>query len=340
MGSYRTTLRNLTVIFGLLLSCELCYRTWLYFRNCDSGCHNIKFFVQLDASLRDAGYAFLAADPTLGYSLVDGTFLSDEPGRNGARITIQQGIRVNANSATTSEGGAILVVGGSFVFGDGEADNETWPAILERRLNRPVVNAGVLGYGPMQSVMRAEHLLNTRSYSLVILSLVAADISRERYVNFSGFYRPAIIREDGRLRYTTVEQSAKIVSEDCAHPWLSDLLFWSYIVKRLFPKLDYDDYCTNQIHPKAASSDEILGLAIGRFAGLPVNKIILIQYPRYLFEIDIDEARNMRHVAKRYGVQVIDMYDMLKRKTILEVLQDRNEVVADLIADKIAAMIP
>ena len=309
----------------------------MYFRNCDSGCHNIKFFSRLDAFKRDADYAFLAADPTLGYSLVDGTFLSDEPGRNGAMITIQQGIRVNANSATTSEGGAILVVGGSFVFGDSEADNDTWPAILERRLNRPVVNGGVLGYGPMQSVVRAEHLLNSRSYSLVILSLVAADISRERYVNFSEFYRPAVIREDGRLRYTTVEQSAKIASEEfvCAHTWLSDLFFWSYIVKRLFPKLDYGDYCTNLIHPKAASSDETLELAIGRFASLPVNKIILIQYPRYLFGIDTDEARNMGHVAWRYGVQVIDMYDMLKRKTILEVLQDRNEVVADLIADNI-----
>jgi hypothetical protein len=331
-----------TVIIGLLLFSELCYRTWLYFHNCDSGCHNIKFFAQLDAFNRDAGYAYLATDPTLGYSLVNGTFSSDEPGRNGARITIQQGIRVNANFATTSEGGAILVVGGSYVFGDGEADNETWPAILERRLNRPVVNGGVLGYGPMQSVMRAEHLLNTRSYSLVILSLVAADVSLEQYVNFSGFHRPAIIREDGRLRYTTMEQSAKIVSKEfvCTHPWLSDLLFWSHLVKRLFPKLDFDDYCTNLIHPKAATSDEILELAIGRFAGMPVNKVILIQYPRYLFEVDHDEARNMGHVAKRYGVQVIDMYDMLKRKTILEVLHDRNEVVADLIADKIAALIP
>ena len=118
-----------------------------------------------------------------GYSPADGTFVIREPGWNDATITIRQGVRVNTNFAPTSADGAILAVGDSFVFGDQVSDDETWPSILERRLNRRVVNGGVSGYGTAQAVLRAEQLLKTEPYSLVILSiLVDNDLERDRMV--------------------------------------------------------------------------------------------------------------------------------------------------------------
>jgi hypothetical protein len=241
----------------------------------------------------------------------------------------------------TAVGNEILVVGGSFVFGDNISDNETWPAILERRLNQRVVNGGVPGYGPNQSITRAERLLTSHAYSLVIFSFVGSDVSRDRFLNFSRFYKPAVIRENDRLYQTTVEQSNRIVSENflCAHAWVPELLFWSHIAKHLFLKFGYDGHCRAMVHPKAASSDEIIEFAIERFAALPVNKVLLIQYPRYSFEMNIDEARKIDKAAAQHGVQVIDMYNMLKHEPLLEILKGQNKLLADLIAERIAAMV-
>ena len=340
LSSYKTLLFGLVVVCGLFLASELCYRTWLYLRSCDTGCYNSKFLFQLDAFDGDTVYKFLAADPTLGYLPIDGTFVNGVRGI-GDKITIHDGIRVNPDVVLTSAGNEILVVGGSFAFGDNISDDETWPAILERRLNQRVVNGGVPGYGPNQSVTRAELLLRSHAYSLLIFSIVESDISQDRFLNFSRFYKPGVIRENGRLSQTTVEQSDRIVSENflCGHAWVPELLFWSHIAKRFFLKFGYDGHCRAVVHPKAASSDEIIEFAIKRFAALPVNKVILIQYPRNSFDMNIDEARKIAKAAAHHGVQVIDMYNMLKHQPLLEILKGQNKVVADLIAERIAAMV-
>jgi len=339
LGFHKTLLITLIALCGFFLSIELFYRTWLYFRNCDEVCYNTAFFTKLDALNRNPVYGFLAADPILGYSPVDGTFVVREPGWNGAEITIRQGVRINPNFVPTSPDGPILVVGGSFVFGDWVSDDETWPAILERRLNRRVVNGGVSGYGPVQAVLRADHLLKVQPYSLVILSiLIVGDLPRDRYVNFSRFYRPAVIREDGKPRHTTVEESGRIVSQTfaCAHPWIPELFFWSHVVKRFLLKLGYDGRCNSITHPKAATVDESLEYLIERFAALPVSKAILIQDPRYSFGFSIDEARKIRDAANHHGVRVIDIYDSLRSTPLIKILKNGNEVFADLIAREIA----
>jgi len=340
LGFSKTLLITLIVLCGFFLSIELSYRTWLYFRNCDEVCYNTAFFTKLDAFSPATNYEFLAADPTLGYAPVDGTFVIREPGWNSAKITIRRGVRVNPNFAPTSGGGPILVVGGSFVFGNQLSDDETWPAFLEQRLNRRVVNGGVSGYGPAQAVLRAEHLLKAQVYSLVILSiLVVGDLPRDQYVNFLRFYRPAVIREHGKLRHTTVEESRRIVSEDfvCAHPWIPGLFFWSHIAKRFFLKLGYDGRCREITHPKAAAADESLEYVIERVAALPVNKAILIQYPRYSFE-PTDEAGKIRDAANRHGIRFIDVYNTLKGIPLVEIIRNGNEVFANLIAPEIAPM--
>ncbi|HZM85929.1 MAG TPA: hypothetical protein VFF31_05155 [Blastocatellia bacterium] len=334
-----------TAICGLLLSVELVYRAWLYLHNCDPACYNIALFAKLDAFNRDTIYRFLARDPDVGYSLADGTLVVDEPGWNGARITIHQGVRVNPDFTPTSGRHPILAIGGSFVFGDKVSDDETWPAILERRLNRRVVNGGVSGYGPVQAVLHAEKLLKSQAYSLVILSIVVfVDLPRDRYVNFLRFHRPAVIRDDWRLRHTTFEESGKVISENfaCAHPWVPEMFSWSHMAKRFFLRFGYDGRCTNITHPRAATVDEIREFAIERMAALPVNnKVILVHIPRHVFGgFSIEEARKIADAAGRHGVRVIDVYNDLKNKPLLEILKSENEVLTDLIVRKIAAMAP
>ena len=56
--------------------------------------------------------------------------------------------------------------------GDQVADQQTWPADLERRVQRPVLNGGVFGYSLAQAVLRAEWLLARYPAELLVLSYI------------------------------------------------------------------------------------------------------------------------------------------------------------------------
>jgi hypothetical protein len=336
-----TVLVNLVVLCGLLLTMELAYRIWLYSRS-----NNIWFLTKLDASNRDI-YGFLADDPVTGYSPANKTVVIPE--WNGAQITIRDGVRVNPSFEPNSSSRAIVAVGDSFVFGEGVSDDESWPAILEQRLNQRVVNGGVSGYGPLQAVLRAEQLINKRTPSAVILSiLVDQDLPRDRFITDRNFYRPAVIRQEDRVvRHTSVAESREIASATlvCAHPWIPEMFFWSYVAKRYFSHLGYDGRgrCIQDRHPKAATIDEILNYVVERFAALPSNKAILLQYGRSSFEGQTDQAQEIRDAASRHGIQIIDTYEGLKGKPFQEIYisgrghhtKRGNEIVADLIAKEL-----
>jgi hypothetical protein len=67
---------------------------------------------------------------------------------------------------------SILAVGDSAAFGDEVDDGDTWPAQLEQRLQRRVLNAGMSAYGIDQAVLRAERLVPRFDSSIVVLSVV------------------------------------------------------------------------------------------------------------------------------------------------------------------------
>jgi hypothetical protein len=354
----KTILINLIVLCAFALLLELSYRTWSYFRNCDTGCHNIAFINKLDAFSHGTPYGFMAADPQFGYSPVDGTFAIHERGWNGATVTIRNGVRVNPNFEPSAISNPILAVGDSFVFGDQVSDDQTWPAVLERKLNRRVVNGGVSGFGPVQAVLRAEQLVKVQTYSLIIFSiLVLEGPRRDQWVNMGGTYRPAVIREAGRLRLTSLEESGKVLSERfvCAHPWIPEFFFWSHVAERFFARLGYDGSCTSIIHPKAAEVNDIIEFVVERLAALPVDKVILLQYPNYAFadlslparlgDRAIDQVHKIRDGASRHQIPVIDTYDGLRHTSFGEMYvhssaphhsKRGNEVVADVIARDIA----
>jgi hypothetical protein len=99
-------------------------------------------------------------------------------------------------------------------------------------------------------------------------------------------------------------------------------------------------------HPKAATIDEILNYVVERFAALPSNKAILLQYGRASFEFhNNDQAQRIRDAAIRHGIQIIDTYKSLKGKSFQEIYTSSewwahhskrgNEIVADLIATEL-----
>src|SRR2546430_4450444 len=109
--------------------------------------------------------SFAPAAEVGGHSIVDrdvGYLLRDDVAvrvREGYEVhTRAHGIRSNGDQRPSRDRPITLVVGDSFAFGDEVLDSESWPAVLERAIDAPVVNAAMAGFGLDQSVLRAEQL--------------------------------------------------------------------------------------------------------------------------------------------------------------------------------------
>lgn len=177
-----------------------------------------------------------AYDPLLGYVPRPG-FASAENQWN-AMVTID-GAGIRQNGAPRPAGDrVVLAVGDSFTFGDQVGDADCWPARLEQRLGRPVVNGGVFGYGLAQIVLRTERLLETHAVERVVLSYIPDDLARcelsRRFTAVPWFALGA----DGELvlRGVPVPDSATDNALDSqwgrrllGYSALLDILFWNSV---------------------------------------------------------------------------------------------------------------
>ncbi|SJZ61272.1 GDSL-like Lipase/Acylhydrolase family protein [Enhydrobacter aerosaccus] len=84
----------------------------------------------------------------------------------------------------------ILAVGDSYTYGDEVTDRETWPAQLQQRIGRPVLNAGVSGYGFDQTVLRAEQEAEATHPAVIVVSFIADDIRRTEMRRMWGAEKP------------------------------------------------------------------------------------------------------------------------------------------------------
>ena len=120
-----------------------------------------------------------ALDARLGYVPKAGYRSSDN--HWGTEVSIDaDGLRTNG-ATPRPDGDAIVCVGDSFTFGDQVDDDETWPAALERELQRPVRNGGVFGYSFAQAILRAEDLIARHRPKHVVVSFIADDLRRCTY---------------------------------------------------------------------------------------------------------------------------------------------------------------
>ena len=101
----------------------------------------------------------------------------------------------------------LLALGDSMTYGEGVEAAEAFPALLEARLGRPVVNAGVPGYNSRQMVAAGQALADRLDPPLVLLVLAAAwdlDRCRRPFVYRDGYivawgWRDRLELVDGNL---------------------------------------------------------------------------------------------------------------------------------------------
>ena len=188
-------------------------------------------FRELRTSLLKRNYP-ARLDDLLGYAPLPGFRSRDN--HWGTMVSIdEEGIRENGD-APAPDGPLVVAVGDSFTFGDQVDDDASWPALLERRLGRPVKNGGVFGYSFVQIVLRGEDLLRRFRPATLVASFIPDDLARCAY---SRRYTPVPWFDlvDGRieLRGVPIDHTPRPDDPDTAwknllgHSALLDVLFAS-----------------------------------------------------------------------------------------------------------------
>jgi hypothetical protein len=136
----------------------------------------------------------------------------------------------------------VLVLGDSFAFGDEVDDSDTWPAQLEQRLGRPVLNGGVFGYGLDQIVLRGEQLLGgvARSADAVILALLPEDVLRCEF-SYRYAWKPYFTLDGRDLALHNVPAPQPHEGTP-GESWLRRALRRSFLADRVFRRLDPDGW--------------------------------------------------------------------------------------------------
>jgi hypothetical protein len=146
------------------------------------------------------------------------------------------GLRTNGRSPRPPGACGVLAVGDSYTFGDQVADEQTWPARLEQRLQRPVWNGGVFRYSFAQTVLRAEQLLDRLPIDTLVVSLIPYDIKRcEMSKRFTEVPWYDVVAGELVLRNVPVPDSAdparnrQYVRQLLGYSALCDTLFWKTV---------------------------------------------------------------------------------------------------------------
>jgi hypothetical protein len=168
-------------------------------------------------------------DPQLGWTLKAWV---DSPEFH----TVEYGIRRNDTTQTGLRAGGILAVGSSFTAGSEVADEQSWPAQLERLIGRPVDNAGVGAYAFDQIVLRTEQLLPVARPRVLLVGLMDGVIDWSGYAITAG-PKPFFTVARGQL----VTHNIPVPSLEQALPFqpIMKVLSYSHVIDRLMVKTPF-----------------------------------------------------------------------------------------------------
>lgn len=239
-----------------------------------------------------------------------------------------QGFR-SAPSDVRSVEPPILAVGASFALGEEVADDETWPAALQARTGRRVVNAGVSGYALDQTVLYAEQLVPSLKPSLVLVSFTPGDVRRtELKVAWSRnkpFFRLA--GDDLHLENVPVPVQPE---GSAALPTAARLLGRSALANEIVQRLGVQRgwYFDEEQGSPPGTGEAIACRLVARLAALSVPMLMVAQYPRWYWSPDTAATAWLTSAAShtlacgvRAGLPVLDLAPALRSAIEVEGLE-------------------
>jgi len=330
MNWIRIGIINLLILVALLAFEELVLRSVWTIRsclilNCDlRRITALKVYDVLKFTSMNIGLTKF--DDRLGYvprEGFDAVINKPDFGWSDVKLTIgNDGFRLN-NLGMAPHATDVLVVGDSFTFGDQVSNSETWPACLERKLDRGVDNGGVPGYGAAQSLLRASLELSKKHYSYLVFSImVGDDFERDRLSYRSGFAKPALVQTNNGIEWSAVSDPNR--RGTWSNPSrLNRLIAYFYersmvvavAVNRVMPQIDLSGVRLTVENPNAAAKDAIMERTLKEFSRLKIDKkILLLQYWENLSDPGVlDEREKILGIANTLSLKVVDTIDVLTK---------------------------
>ena len=263
------------------------------------------------------------------------------------------GTRGNGVTGAVTGGGGnapiVLAVGDSYTYGEEVADDETWPAFLQTKLARPVINGGVSGYGFDQIVLRAEVLALQTRPGTIVAAFIADDIRRTEMRRLWGAEKPYFAFENGALVPKNLPVPPRPAPETTLTIW-QRLLGHSYLVDFVLRRLDllYDWFGDHvRAHP-AGTGERIACALTERLAALQktagAKVLVVALYDPVVWQDPSFAAEQRRQTnallacATKQRLTTLDTFTALEKAGAGALYKQwhmnakGNEVVADLIA--------
>lgn len=231
----------------------------------------------------------------------------------GTRVVITED-RLRSNGAQTPPSGEpVLAVGDSFTFGDEVNDPETWPAQLEAKIGRPVLNGGVFGYGLDQIVLRAERLLDRTGALTLVVAFTPDDVRRCEYA-YRYAWKPWFEVVDGALAIRGVPVPEPGTPPP-GEPLWRRALRWSFLGDAVMRRLDPADWLipdSLRVHRQGVS---VARLLIDRLADAAQTRglLLLLVVQWHPFADAAPAPPLVRHALER-GIPVLATEALLRRR--------------------------
>jgi hypothetical protein len=274
-----------------------------------------------DESQLAPGTTQFAYDATLGWAPIAGSSgtIVGKPLSFSA-----EGTRAHNMGALRPSGPPILAFGDSMTEGFAVGDDETWPAALERLGGRPVLNAGVRGYGLDQMVLRAERLVPELKPSAVVLAFIADDISRTALSVRDFRSKPYFVPEGEGLALRNVPVP------DAGFPpamaWLRNLLGHSHLFDQIVTRLGLRPYWTGREIGTGADPFVVSCRLMDRLAILAKRegtRALVVALPEQGVFFDAKAAAGQREAltrvlgcAARAGLATLDTTPAFRRENV------------------------
>lgn len=293
----------------------------------------VRMFQGMDFSLSTAFQSFetkgkvrphLRIDSILGWTLKENVSV---PMWEGTLSTNESGLRV-ARGVISKPGKAfVLAAGCSATMGDEVSDEFSWPAQLEAKSGKKVINAGVSGYGMDQAYLRAEMLLSKFEAEWIVLTIIPDSIFRALHNRRFGVPKPVFaVTNAGDLQLLPprkqIDRARTLESLGYSH-------LMSFLIKRLSAKsyVDLgDDVMEHQNHYAISKglTDRFMQLAQKHGSKLMVVYLNAPKEITYVPEV-LYHPTALEPDLQYIKTRVVAFYDV-KDDLLLEFNKDRNYV--------------
>ncbi|MBX9942639.1 MAG: hypothetical protein K2Y40_01035 [Reyranella sp.] len=214
----------------------------------------------------------------------------------------------------------VLATGDSFAYGAEVPDDRTWPAYLQGLIHRRTINAGVLGYGLDQIVMRTERLVPAVQPAVTVVSFIADDVRRIEMSRLWGHEKPYFDLNGPALALRNVPVPPDPAPGSTQPLWLR-AFGWSALLDVVVSRLAYDRHEWRGESARAlprGMGERLACPLMARLAKLDAPILVVAQYDLGVWGKDrwygIEERRLSRLVlqcAAEARLATLDLFEVL-----------------------------